>query len=125
VSENISVRTIVGRFLEHSRVFYFENGGEPDMFCASADWMERNFFRRVEVAFPIRRKGHAERILRDLDWCLRDNCQAWELRPDGHYERISHGRERPVNAQAELLAAYAAGPVTAVIPEMPVSASQL
>src|SRR5690349_6754433 len=125
VSENISVRSIVGRFLEHSRVFHFENGGEPDMFCASADWMERNFFRRVEVAFPIRRNGHAERILRDLDWCLRDNCQAWELRPDGRYERISRGRDRPVNAQAELLGAYAAGPVTATIPEMPVSARQL
>ncbi len=59
VSENITVRSIVGRFLEHSRVFYFENGGEPDLFCASADWMERNFFRRVEVAFPIRREHHA------------------------------------------------------------------
>ena len=55
VSENITVRSIVGRFLEHSRVFYFENGGEPELYCASADWMERNFFRRVEVAFPIRR----------------------------------------------------------------------
>ena len=124
VSENISVRSIVGRFLEHSRVFYFENGGEPDMFCASADWMERNFFRRVEVAFPIRREGHAERILRDLDWCLRDNSQAWELKPDGRYERISRGRDPSVNAQAELLAAYAAGPVTATIPEMPVSEPQ-
>src|SRR5579863_9016764 len=60
VSENISVRSIVGRFLEHSRVFYFENGGEPDMFCASADWMERNFFRRVEVAFPISAKAQQE-----------------------------------------------------------------
>ncbi len=55
VSENIRVRSIVGRFLEHSRVFYFENGGEPELYCASADWMERNFFRRVEVAFPVQR----------------------------------------------------------------------
>jgi polyphosphate kinase len=110
VSENITVRSIVGRFLEHSRVFYFENGGEPDMFCASADWMERNFFRRVEVAFPIRRPDHAERILRDLDICLRDNCQAWKLLPDGRYERLSRGDERACNAQAELLSAYAAGP---------------
>ena len=67
VSENIRVRSIVGRFLEHSRVFYFENGGEPELYCASADWMERNFFRRVEVAFPIQRDAHRERILRDLD----------------------------------------------------------
>ena len=115
VSENITVRSIVGRFLEHSRVFYFENGGEPDMFCASADWMERNFFRRVEVAFPIRRAEHRERILRDLEMCLKDNCQAWLLRPDSRYERIARDKnERAVNAQAELLAAYAAGPTVAV-----------
>jgi polyphosphate kinase len=114
VSENITVRSIVGRFLEHSRVFYFENGGEPEMFCASADWMERNFFRRVEVAFPIRRPSQAERILRDLGYCLRDNCQAWKLLPDGRWERIRRGSERPSNAQAELLAAYAAGPAAAV-----------
>jgi polyphosphate kinase len=114
VSENIKVRSIVGRFLEHSRVFYFENGGEADMFCASADWMERNFFRRVEVAFPVRRPEHAARILRDLNICLQDNCQAWSLRPDGHYHRIKHGRDRACNAQSELLAAYAAGPAAVV-----------
>jgi polyphosphate kinase len=114
VSENISVRSIVGRFLEHSRVFYFENGGEPDMFCASADWMERNFFRRVEVAFPIRRADHAERMLRDLGFCLKDNCQAWQLRPDGSYERINRGSEAAFNAQSQLLAVYAAGPGTLV-----------
>jgi polyphosphate kinase len=114
VSENISVRSIVGRFLEHSRVFYFENGGEPDMFCASADWMERNFFRRVEVAFPIRRQDQAERMLRDLDFCLKDNCQAWKLHPDGRYARISRGSERALSAQSELLTVYAAGPTVAV-----------
>jgi len=115
VSENIEVRSIVGRFLEHSRVFYFENGGNPDMICASADWMERNFFRRVEVAFPVRRQEHAERILRDLDFCLKDNCQAWALKPDGSYERISRAnRERPFSAQSELLLAYAAGPAVIV-----------
>jgi polyphosphate kinase len=114
VSENITVRSIVGRFLEHSRVFYFENGGEPDMFCASADWMERNFFRRVEVAFPIRRQEHRERILRDLSFCLKDNSQAWQLKPEGRYERISRGKERACSAQAELLAAYAAGPAVVV-----------
>src|SRR5262250_1577833 len=114
VSENITVRSIVGRFLEHSRVFYYENGGKPEMFCASADWMERNFFRRVEVAFPIRRPEHRERILRDLNFCLKDNSQAWELKPDGHYQRIRRGAARVHNAQAELLAAYAAGPAAAV-----------
>jgi polyphosphate kinase len=115
VSENIQVRSIVGRFLEHSRVFYFENGGAPDMFCASADWMERNFFRRVEVAFPIRREAHRERILRDLGFYLSDNSQAWRLQPDGCFKRIKRAAgERVVNAQAELLAAYAAGPAAAV-----------
>src|SRR5262245_7943891 len=111
VSENITVRSIVGRFLEQSRVFYFENGGEPEMFAASADWMERNFFRRVEVAFPIQRDTHRERILRDLDLCLRDNVQAWELQPDGAYKRVTRKpNEKPVVVQNELLATYAAGP---------------
>ncbi len=108
VSENITVRSIVGRFLEHSRVSYFENGGEPEMYCTSADWMERNFFRRVEVAFPIQREAHRERILRDLEFCLNDTCQAWQLRADGTYERIQRA-ERPVSAQVELLAKYSAG----------------
>src|SRR5579862_2994219 len=115
VSENITVRSIVGRFLEHSRAFYFENGGQAELFCASADWMERNFFRRVEVAFPIRRRQHMERIMRDLDICLADNCQAWRLTADGHYERIRPEGAKPVNAQAELLAIYAAGPVAATV----------
>ena len=111
VSENIRVRSIVGRFLEHSRVFYFENGGEPEMFCASADWMERNFFRRVEVAFPIQRQTHRERILRDLDVCLRDNTQAWILQPDGVYIRTTPAGDSRVSAQAELLAKYSTGSV--------------
>ena len=94
VSENITVRSLVGRFLEHSRVCYFENGGEPEMFCTSADWMERNFFRRVEVAFPIERKVHRDRILRDLNSCLNDTCQTWMLRPDGRYERVARAADR-------------------------------
>ena len=107
VSENIRVRSIVGRFLEHSRVFYFENAGEPEMFCASADWMERNFYRRVEVAFPLRRDAHRERILADLETYLKDDAQAWELRMDGRYVHVQSS-ETPVNAQAQLLAAYMA-----------------
>jgi len=111
VSENIRVRSIVGRFLEHSRVFHFDNGGAPEMFCASADWMERNFFRRVEIAFPIQRDTHRERILRDLEFCLRDNTQAWELQSDGTYRRVERPKEdRPVSTQNELIAIYAAGP---------------
>ena len=109
VSENIRVRSIVGRFLEHSRVFCFENGGEPEMYCASADWMERNFFRRVEVAFPIVRPEHRERILRDLDVYLRDNVQAWLLKSDGSYVLAQAGEEAALCAQSELLGRYAAG----------------
>ena len=64
ISENIRVRSIIGRFLEHSRVYYFHNDGNPEIYCASADWMERNFFRRIEVCFPIERKQHRDRIVR-------------------------------------------------------------
>jgi polyphosphate kinase len=110
ISENIRVRSIVGRFLEHSRVFYFENGGESEMWCASADWMERNFFRRVEIAFPIQRDTHRQRILRDLNLCLQDNVQAWELQADGSYKRVVRKPdEKPVIAQSEMLAYYAPG----------------
>jgi polyphosphate kinase len=108
VSENIRVRSIVGRFLEHSRVYYFLNGGDDELYCASADWMERNFFRRVEVAFPIERRKHRERILRDLEVYLRDNTQAWELRADGSYERVVSGDAVPLSAQQHLLQEYAA-----------------
>ena len=110
VSENIRVRSILGRFLEHSRVFYFENNGDPELFCSSADWMERNFFRRVEIAFPIKREAHRERILRDLSLYLADNVQAWCLGPDGAYTRQKPAENTPSNAQDSLLEKYAAGP---------------
>ena len=109
VSENICVRSIVGRFLEHSRVFYFENDGSPEMYCASADWMERNFFRRVEVAFPIRRDVHRTRILHDLETYLADDAQAWDLGRDGLYSKVETSKDSPVSSQAQLLAKYAAG----------------
>jgi polyphosphate kinase len=110
ISDHISVRSIVGRFLEHSRVFYFENAGEPELYCASADWMERNFYRRVEVAFPIKRPAHRERILQDLGICLADNTQAWELETDGSYVRTTPTDAPAVCAQETLLEQYAAGP---------------
>jgi polyphosphate kinase len=112
VSANIRVRSIVGRFLEHSRVFSFENDGQPELYLSSADWMERNFFRRVEIAFPIKERSHRERILRDLDTYLWDNVQAWELQTDGTYLRRTPGSEPAVNAQAELLESYALGVAT-------------
>ena len=106
VSENIRVRSIVGRFLEHTRVFSFENGGEPELYCASADWMERNFFRRVEIAFPVRRASHRERILRELSIYLGDDTQAWILGAAGKYERaVPRERarhRRPVRAHRHL-----------------------
>jgi polyphosphate kinase len=95
-------------------VFYFQNGGEPELYFASADWMERNFFRRVEVGFPILRESQRERILRDLQLYLADNTQAWLLRPDGSYVRAEAGTDPPVSAQKQLLENYAAGPGTLV-----------
>jgi polyphosphate kinase len=110
VSERIRVRSIVGRFLEHSRVFYFLNdGGTDEIWCASADWMDRNFFRRVEVAFPIEDRRHRERILRDLECHLADNTNAWVLSPDGAYERTQPGAEKPFCAQQVLLQRHAGG----------------
>ena len=87
VSDNIRVRSIVGRFLEHTRVFYFGSGGEPEVWLSSADWMERNFFRRVEVAFPILDKKHRERIVGELGAYLEDTAQTWLLQADGSYQR--------------------------------------
>ena len=116
VSENIRVRSIVGRFLEHSRVFYFGNGGADELYLASADWMERNFFRRVEVAFPVREETHRDRILRDLNSYLSDNTQAWTLGRDGHYVRCERGSEPARDAQGGLLARYAAGSAPVVVP---------
>jgi polyphosphate kinase len=108
-SERVRVRSVVGRFLEHSRVFWFANGGDPETFCSSADWMDRNFFRRVEIAFPIRRPKYKERILRDLEAYLGDDTQAWQLGADGQYQRVPPGEGPPRCAQLELLEAYTAG----------------
>ena len=119
VSENIRVRSVVGRFLEHSRVFYFSNdgddGGGSELFLASADWMERNFFRRVEIAFPVREHTHRERILRDLNSYLADNTHAWTLGRDGRYARVAT-EPPPRDAQGALLARYAAGSTPPVAP---------
>jgi polyphosphate kinase len=85
ISENIRVRSIVGRFLEHARVYYFYANGGQRLFCSSADWMDRNFFRRVEACFPILDEDLKARLLADLDLALSDNSQAWELQTDGTY----------------------------------------
>ena len=105
LSESIHVRSIVGRFLEHSRVYYFLNDGEPEFYCSSADWMERNLKRRNESCFEIRQKRLKDQILQDLELYLADNCQAWTLRGDGTYERLSPAAgEARVSAQETFLA---------------------
>jgi polyphosphate kinase len=85
LSENIRVRSIIGRFLEHSRVFYFENNGNPELLCSSADWMSRNMFHRVETCFPIKHKKIRDRIIEDLNLYLADNTHAWILQENGDY----------------------------------------
>ena len=104
LSDNIRVRSIVGRFLEHSRVYYFLNDGEEEYYCSSADWMVRNLLRRNESCFEIRQKRLKEQILHDLELYLADNCQAWALHGDGSYERLVPADEEPrVSAQEAFL----------------------
>ena len=100
VSENIKVISIVGRFLEHSRVYYFRNGGEPEVYCGSADLMERNLSHRVEVLFPVLDSSIRERIVRDiLHAQLRDTVNSWKELSDGTYEHIRPSGE-PFDSQA-------------------------
>ena len=104
VSENIDVRSIVGRFLEHARIFVFENGGQPTVYLSSADWMGRNFFSRVEACFPIEDKRIRKEVLKEgIDPYLDDNTQAWVLKADGSYERAEPGTGEKRCAQEELL----------------------
>ncbi|MEI8236911.1 MAG: polyphosphate kinase 1 [Methylococcaceae bacterium] len=104
ISENIEVRAIVGRFLEHARIYAFHNDGNQEVYASSADLMNRNMFKRVEVCFPIENKKLAQRILRNLGLYLNDNSQAWIMQSDGSYVRASRGKDEPViQAQAMLL----------------------
>ena len=105
VSQNIRVRSIVGRFLEHTRVYSFEINGQQELIASSADWMERNLFRRVEVGFPITDDALRETVNQELALYMADNTQAWALNADGSYTRLQPGAdEDPVTAQEELLA---------------------
>lgn len=108
LSRNIQVRSIVGRFLEHSRVYYFLNDGNEEFYCASADWMERNLLRRNESCFEIRQKRMKEQIRADLELFLADNAQAWSLQGDGSYSRLvpPAGAQR-ISAQETFLATLA------------------
>ena len=106
VSENIHVRSVMGRFLEHPRVFYFHNDGNEELFLSSADWMPRNFFARVETAFPVDPPEIRARVIDEaFDRYLTDNTGAWELTAEGEYRRIQPGpNEKPFNAQGSLIA---------------------
>jgi len=104
LSDNIQVRSIVGRFLEHTRIVYFHNDGDAEIYCSSADWMERNLFSRVEVAFPILDPVLREKVYKEgLLPYLSDNTQSWQLQGDGSYKRNKPGSARPRNAQNALL----------------------
>ena len=105
MSENIKVRSIVGRFLEHTRIFYFRNNLKHDIYLSSADWMNRNLMRRIEVAFPIRSPALKKRLLREgLQPYLSDNVNAWELGSDGQYRRRKlRSGQKICNAQQMLM----------------------
>ncbi|MGV7211367.1 polyphosphate kinase 1 [Oxalobacteraceae bacterium A2-2] len=105
LSENIKVRSVIGRFLEHSRIYYFRNDLAHDVYLASADWMSRNLFRRIEVAFPILDKALKRRVISEgLNPYLKDNTNAWELEPDGHYQRRkARGKQAAFSAQQHLM----------------------
>ena len=101
VSENISVRSIVGNFLEHSRIYYFENGGSPEIYAASADWMPRNLDRRVEIMFPLEDSVIRGKALHILQLELEDTVKAHIMRPDGTYDRVDRRGKELINSQLQ------------------------
>ena len=103
VSENIEVRSIVGRFLEHSRIYRFENAGDPRLYLGSADWMQRNLFRRVETVFPVVSPGMRAHVEEIMEWFWKDNVKSRVMQPDGTYKPV-RTKEPPFDAQAEFLA---------------------
>ena len=112
LSENIRVFSVIGRFLEHTRIFYFRNNLAHDVYLASADWMDRNFFRRIEVCFPVLDKKLKKRVIEEgLKIYMLDNCQAWEMDAHGHYKCKTPRRAVAKSAQAMLLQELAGQPV--------------
>jgi len=105
LSEHIHVRSVLGRFLEHARIFYFSNGGKPEVFCSSADWLVRNLHKRVETAFPVMAYRLKQRLIREgLRYYLKDNTSAWRLKNDGSYVRVHPRKSQTTfNAQETLL----------------------
>ena len=109
LSENIRVRSVIGRFLEHSRIFYFLSRGEENVYLSSADWMGRNFFGRIELCFPVLDRQAKERVIQEgLRPYLADNSQAWEMDSDGNYQRRKSRGRIPRSAQEQLMAELAA-----------------
>ncbi len=109
VSENIRVRSVLGQFLEHSRVFYFYNGGAEDVYLSSADWMDRNFFGRIEVCFPVLEPRLRRRVIREgLKPFLERNIAAWDMTADGQYQHHQGVRRKRANPQSLLLDMLAA-----------------
>jgi polyphosphate kinase len=109
LSENIHVRSVIGRFLEHSRIFYFLNRGEESLYLSSADWMGRNFFGRIELCFPILDRRIKERVIQEgLKPYLSDNSQVWEMDSEGNYRRKKSRGRIPRSAQDYLLGVLAA-----------------
>jgi polyphosphate kinase len=107
ISERIRVLSIVDRYLEHARIFHFHNAGEPVYLLASADWMQRNFDRRVEIAFPILEPALQNRLKEILEAQLSDNVKGWRMQPDGHYVRAAAGSD-PLRSQERLYELVAA-----------------
>ncbi len=103
LSENIKVISIVDRYLEHSRIFYFQNGGTPELYCSSADWMNRNLDRRIELMFPILDKAAFEDVKSILDTYFEDNSSAMELQSNGSWEPVSRGKKDPALRAQEVL----------------------
>ncbi|NVJ59227.1 MAG: polyphosphate kinase 1 [Gammaproteobacteria bacterium] len=104
ISENIRVKSVIGRFLEHSRIFCFANGAAERVFASSADWMDRNLYHRVESCFPITDKQLASRLVKEtIDYYLQDNCQSWVLESDGRYVKSMPQDNEEVRAQKKLL----------------------
>jgi polyphosphate kinase len=104
ISDNIRVRSIIGRFLEHHRVFYFYNGGAEDVYLASADWMDRNVFRRIETCFPVLDDRLKRRVMKEgLRPYLHDNAQAWTMDANGNYGKPPSRRARSVAQESLLL----------------------
>ena len=104
LSDNIRVRSVVGRFLEHTRIFYFKNDGDEQVYLSSADWMDRNFFRRIEACFPVTDPRLKKRVINEgLKPYLRDNLQAWEMDASGDFKRRTPRRAKPYCAQTTLL----------------------